>query len=348
MKLFITLISLSIGSQLFAYDLTHKFGIGAGAGIPIPVFGNQFNEVANAEMGVSVYGRYHFNASTGFDLGVSQEEFKDTSMNFKNIDLLGFWRMAGAADYTPILGLGVGVTSIKDYAPKDAKLSLYARGGAEYGITPSLAIDALLDYQYVSKMMGDMPGGAAHVLIPKVTLTWYFGTASEKSEMQKEMPKEEAKAVMAEEKKEQIVADLKDEYKNEETTTDVVSTTAAAPEAPTPKDIMEMNIEFDSNKSEINDSYQEDLEKLSDQLRINPEIKAVINGYADNTGTRELNERLAKDRAEAVREKLIELGVEEDRLEIRAYGAERPIMTNETEEGRQKNRRAYISVVPYP
>jgi len=347
MKLFIALLSLSFSSQIFAYDLTHKFGIGAGVGIPVPAFGNQFNEAADAEMGASVYGRYHFNASTGFDLGVSQDEFKDTTMNFKNIDLLAFWRMAGAADYTPIFGLGAGVTSIKDYTPKDAKLSLYARGGAEFGIMPSLAIDALVDYQYVSKMMGDMPGGAAHVFIPKVTLTWYFGAASEKSELNKEMPKEEAKTVMAEEKNEQIVAQLSDEFRNEESATDAVSTAAAAPVRPT-EDIMDMTIEFDSSNTEVNETYQEDLERLADQLRFNPETKAVIYGYADNTGPRELNAQLAKERAEAVREKLIELGVEEYQLDTNAYGAERPTATNGTVEGRQKNRHVFIGVIPYP
>ncbi len=144
MKIILALLALTLTNQTFAYDLAHKFGIGAGIGLPVPVFGNNFNDVADAEWGASAYGRYHFSSSTGIDLGVSKAGFKDTSMDFKNIDLLGFWRMAGASDFTPVLGAGVGITSITDYNPKSAKLSILGRVGAEYGLAPAVAFDAQL------------------------------------------------------------------------------------------------------------------------------------------------------------------------------------------------------------
>jgi outer membrane protein OmpA-like peptidoglycan-associated protein len=325
MKALLALMTFTFFTPTFAYDLAHKFGIGAGIELPLPVFGNQFNDAADAEGGASVYGRYHFNSIVGMDLGVSKKEFKETPMNFKTIDLLSFYRMGGDSDFTPIIGAGLGLTSIKDYNPKSSKLSLLARIGAEYGFMPTLALDALLDYQYVSKIMGEMPTGAAHVLIPKLTLTWYFGA-------------EEARDNKPEEKKIEQASVVKK-------TSDVVSVSEAATMRPGNK--LEMVVEFDSSKEDVKSHYLDQLKKIANRLKENLKLNGVIEGYADSTGSKKFNMELSQRRADAIREKLIEYGIDQKRLNTEAYGEDHPIANNNTAGGRQKNRRADVfTIVP--
>jgi outer membrane protein assembly factor BamA len=76
------------------------------------------------------------------------------------------------------------------------------------------------------------------------------------------------------------------------------------------------------------------------------EIKQItIEGHTDNVDSHEWNMRLSINRARAVRDYLINKGVEKDRLRYMGYGPDRPIATNDTEEGREKNRRVEFSIV---
>jgi OOP family OmpA-OmpF porin len=322
MKKLFAILTLLFLIPAFPSDLTHKFGLGGSVGFPIPVFGNNFNSVADPEWSASIHGRYHFDPYMGLDLSVSKEGFKDTTMNFENINLLGLWRLLGTADMTPVFGLGAGVTRIKDYLPGSAKLSLLARGGLEYNLMPALVFGALVDYQYVSKIMGKMPEGPAHVLIPQLALTWYFGAEKEKTE-----------AAPVPEKVGQAESD-------------VVSVASAATER---KEMIDenkpvMTIEFDSSKYDIKPNYIEQIKKVAEQLKEDTTLNGRIEGFADSTGPASLNDKLSKRRAEAVKRKLIEFGVDEKRLKAEGFGAERPIADNKTAEGRQQNRRASVII----
>lgn len=81
-------------------------------------------------------------------------------------------------------------------------------------------------------------------------------------------------------------------------------------------------------------------------LFLHPEItKVVVEGHTDNVGTHEFNLQLSRKRAEAVRKHLIEVnGVEEHRLSSEGYAFDRPIASNDTEEGRARNRRVEFRI----
>ena len=70
--------------------------------------------------------------------------------------------------------------------------------------------------------------------------------------------------------------------------------------------------------------------------------RVIVEGHTDGTGSPKSNRRLAQRRAEMVRGLLVETGVKPDRVEIRSYGEERPVGTNETAVGRRLNRRVEI------
>jgi OOP family OmpA-OmpF porin len=69
-----------------------------------------------------------------------------------------------------------------------------------------------------------------------------------------------------------------------------------------------------------------------------------LTGHTDNTGTPEANQKLSLDRADAVSQMLVTGGVAADRITTAGYGQDRPIASNDTEEGRAKNRRLELTV----
>lgn len=310
-------------TNVYAYDLTHKFGLGASGGFPIPIFGNAFNDVNNAKWDASIYARYHFNSALGMDLGVSHEAFKGSSVKFNNANLLAFWRTAGASDLTPVVGAGFGFTRIKNFDPASLKLSLLARLGLEYGLCQNFSLAGLVDYQYVSKIMGDMPDSRAHILNPQLALTWYFGGDTTNKTEKEAAPAPTEKVGMND--------------------TDVVSVSNAAT-LREQKEISSLTIEFDSNKAMIKPEYNEQLTQTANYMNDNTEAVAIIEGNADSRGTKSYNKKLSLKRANAVKKRLISLGIDQKRLSTKGFGSENPIADNNTVEGRRKNRRVDISI----
>jgi len=87
------------------------------------------------------------------------------------------------------------------------------------------------------------------------------------------------------------------------------------------------------------------LDEVVRLLQANPEIKLVrIEGHTDRRGTDEYNDRLSNIRANSVKQYLIKKGIDPNRLTSIGFGARKPIASNETEEGRQKNRRVEFHI----
>jgi outer membrane protein OmpA-like peptidoglycan-associated protein len=87
------------------------------------------------------------------------------------------------------------------------------------------------------------------------------------------------------------------------------------------------------------------LDEIIKLLQENPKGKISIEGYASSDGDSNFNKALSIKRAEAVLEYLITGGIEQYRLEIRGYGEEYPISTNQTPEGRAVNRRVQFRAI---
>lgn len=101
---------------------------------------------------------------------------------------------------------------------------------------------------------------------------------------------------------------------------------------------------FDTNKSELRSGAQYTIDKLAAFLAEYPERKALIEGFTDSTGTVEYNQQLSERRADAVRDILEARGIDPRRIMIRGYGVEFPVASNETAEGRQRNRRVEVII----
>ena len=80
-------------------------------------------------------------------------------------------------------------------------------------------------------------------------------------------------------------------------------------------------------------------------LKDKPDIKAEISGHTDNKGNDNLNKKLSQDRASAVMDYLVKKGVAKSRLLAKGYGKDQPSATNDTDEGRQLNRRVEMKIL---
>ncbi len=104
---------------------------------------------------------------------------------------------------------------------------------------------------------------------------------------------------------------------------------------------VELLVEFDTDKHFVRSVYQPQFDRIGRILRQNPQITFTIEGHADWRHTEEYNQALSERRAEAVKHKLVrDYGIDAARITTIGYGELRPIATNQTEEGMQRNRRA--------
>jgi outer membrane protein OmpA-like peptidoglycan-associated protein len=105
------------------------------------------------------------------------------------------------------------------------------------------------------------------------------------------------------------------------------------------------NVFFDVDKFELKPKSTTELNKLVETLKANPEIKIEISGHTDNQGNAAANKTLSLNRAKAVNDFLVRSGISQDRLAYKGFGQEQPIASNDTEDGRQLNRRTEVKVV---
>jgi len=101
---------------------------------------------------------------------------------------------------------------------------------------------------------------------------------------------------------------------------------------------------FDLGKASIRKDSYAVLQNIVDIMKEYPTAKFEIEGHTDSSGSLKLNEKLSKERAASVKDYLISIGMDRDRLTSEGYGPARPIATNNTAAGRQQNRRVEISL----
>ena len=100
---------------------------------------------------------------------------------------------------------------------------------------------------------------------------------------------------------------------------------------------------FDFDKSTINEAAAKELIELSIFLNLNKDKRVVLAGHTDSVGTEAYNMKLSQRRAESARAYLSEkMGIDKSRITLSWFGKSDPVASNQTEEGRMKNRRVTI------
>lgn len=119
------------------------------------------------------------------------------------------------------------------------------------------------------------------------------------------------------------------------------------PVAKTPVSI-DLAVFFDTDKSFVKPEYYAEIGRVAQFMQEHPNVTAVIEGHTDSRQTDEYNQALSQRRVDAVKMVLInEYQIDPRRLSSVGYGEKRPIATNDTPEGRQKNRRVVATFSGY-
>jgi outer membrane protein OmpA-like peptidoglycan-associated protein len=105
------------------------------------------------------------------------------------------------------------------------------------------------------------------------------------------------------------------------------------------------NVYFETDKSDLLPESVASLKKLFDILQSHPEMKVEIGGHTSSVGGHEHNVRLSQERAKAVKRFLLVQGINNLRIKTEGYGPDVPIDTNDSTEGRAKNRRVEVKVI---
>jgi cytochrome c oxidase subunit 2 len=111
------------------------------------------------------------------------------------------------------------------------------------------------------------------------------------------------------------------------------------------KTIQLKHVFYKSGSDELSDLSKYELDNLVDLMQKNAGVRVELGGHTDNTGDPAANLALSQKRADNVRAYLINKGIDAARLVSKGYGQDKPLESNDTEEGRQKNRRTELRII---
>jgi len=99
---------------------------------------------------------------------------------------------------------------------------------------------------------------------------------------------------------------------------------------------------FDFNKAQLKPSGVEKVDHAAQVLKQTPGTHVLVEGHTDSIGSAAYNQKLSERRAQTVRDRLVEDGIDASRITARGLGKSHPIASNDTAEGRAQNRRVEI------
>ena len=110
-----------------------------------------------------------------------------------------------------------------------------------------------------------------------------------------------------------------------------------------------VGLSFPSGSADIGDTDYQLLTKVQNAIRIFDDSEVIVEGHTDSHGADDSNLSLSEQRAESVRQYLMaQMGLSYDQVSAVGYGETQPVANNETPQGRARNRRIDVRIVPYP
>jgi outer membrane protein OmpA-like peptidoglycan-associated protein len=112
-----------------------------------------------------------------------------------------------------------------------------------------------------------------------------------------------------------------------------------------PKTFVFDHLNFDSATTRLTPESHATMTDLIAIMRCYPTMQVELDGHTDNTGDATANKQLSVDRANVVRDMLTQAGIDSSRIITQGFGADKPIGSNDTEEGKARNRRTELVVI---
>ncbi len=109
--------------------------------------------------------------------------------------------------------------------------------------------------------------------------------------------------------------------------------------------VYELDIHFETAKATINSQSYNLLDDMVELMKRKKDMKIELAGHTDSDGSAESNLKLSKDRANAVKAYLVKQGIASSRVQTVGYGESKPVESNDTAQGKARNRRTEVRVV---
>jgi outer membrane protein OmpA-like peptidoglycan-associated protein len=106
------------------------------------------------------------------------------------------------------------------------------------------------------------------------------------------------------------------------------------------------DVTFDFDSATVRPGLYNEIDRIAQIMIKYPQTEIMVGGYTDSVGSEQYNQRLSERRAEAVKNLLVQRGVDPSRVTAVGYGETRPVATNAEEAGRRLNRRVEIRIKP--
>jgi outer membrane protein OmpA-like peptidoglycan-associated protein len=345
LKIFVLLFSI-LTVDAHATSRAGQFSVGANAGIATkaPWADNSFRSTVGWGPKFGMYGRYHTeDGSSGLELGLDYFSLSRQSLRSRSLMLTYFWRFMPDSRFHPVIGIGAGITKPKNfYQSKSMDQPIFRlRAGLEWEWKKNIDLVFHLDQLSIFKNQAAEPN--AHVLIPTIGFSYYFGepgvvvsqtnVADYNTAKKEESPKDSDG---------DGVPDSKDMCKTTEKGASVNDLGCAEKQSFE----IRLDVKFNSGTAEMAAGSDKELANLASMLKANDEVKVELQGHTDSAGSEKKNLALSQARADAVRNALISKhGVEADRLVAKGYGESQPVDTNNNAGGRKNNRRVTAVVL---
>lgn len=224
--------------------------------------------------------------------------------------ILNGYRFFGDKNWKPFVSAGLSSFGV-DASPDDRTQQ------AQVGVGVSGALTDHLEFRANYQLFGELGGESNSDRVFGISMNYNFGSISSKQVAAVSTPKP-------------------------------IPEPESVPEDKQVVDTYEILVEFDFDRFDIQAAYEPQITEIAEVLRRSPDISMTIEGHTDSIGSDDYNLSLSELRADAVKTKFVnDFSISSDRIDVIGYGETRPIGDNNTEKGRQKNRRA-ISVIMEP
>jgi outer membrane protein OmpA-like peptidoglycan-associated protein len=116
-------------------------------------------------------------------------------------------------------------------------------------------------------------------------------------------------------------------------------------DAELPKRFRFVDLTFESGRSHLDPRSQDIVVRIGQILNQHSSARILLEGHTDSVGSSEVNLKISQDRAQSVKDMLVDQGVDANRIEVAGRGDSQPFVQNDTEANRQLNRRIEIVVL---
>lgn len=331
-----------------ATDRAGQFSVGGTAGLATkaPWADTTFRNTVGWGPKVGLHVRKHLeDGSSGLEFSMDYFTLSKQKLKSRSFMLTYFWRFSPERRLHPVIGAGVGLTKPRNfYTPNTKDQPIFRlRAGLEWEWKKNIDLMFHLDQLTIFKENPRDPN--AHVLIPSVGFSYYFGAPMAAA------PAAAAPAAAAATASTNAsnadsdgdgVIDAKDMCKGTEKGVSVNDIGCAEKQSFE----VRLNVKFRSGTASLMAGSEKELETLADLLKTHSDLKVELQGHTDSSGSEAKNLSLSQARADAVKKVLVtKYSVDANRLVAKGYGESQPVDTNNNAGGRQNNRRVTAVIV---